>query len=59
MGSLGLRPWKFQFYFNEIKELVSHLQMEFHHEFRLVNSMAATISKQGVDRVELWLAFTM
>ncbi|XXG59908.1 hypothetical protein AAC387_Pa04g1911 [Persea americana] len=32
-------PWKLQFHFNEIEELSSSLNVEFHHEVRLANSM--------------------
>lgn len=45
------RPWKFQIYFNEIKELSSHMHVVFLHEVRLANSMVDALAKQGVDTV--------
>ena len=49
------RPWKFQFYFNEIKELSSQMHVVFLHEVRLANRMVDALAKQGVDRVILWV----
>lgn len=37
VSKLGPRPWKFRFYFNEIKTLVSHLHVMFHHVVRSAN----------------------
>lgn len=45
------RPWKFQFYLIEIKELSSHMHVVFLHEVRLANRMLDALAKQGVDRV--------
>lgn len=48
------RPWKFEFYLNEIKVLVSHPQVEFCHKVRLAS--ANVLFKQLVGRVVPWVA---
>lgn len=42
-------PWRFQFYLNEIKVLVSSIQVEFQHVGSLTNNFADCLAKQGVD----------
>lgn len=49
----NLRPWKFQFYFNLIKEL-SHKDVVFPHEARASDYIADVLANQGVDRVSPW-----
>lgn len=56
---LGAKPWRFQFYLNEIKELSSHLDVVFHHKVGSANCMANALAKQGVDRVYPWVACVM
>lgn len=51
------KPWKLHFYFNEIKCLVFHLQVVFHHEVRPTNVMADCLAKQGVDGSVSWEVF--
>lgn len=41
--------WRFQFYLNEIKVLVSSVQVEFQHVGSLTNNFADCLAKQGVD----------
>lgn len=43
------RPWKFKFYLNEIKVMVSHPQVEFCYNVRLAS--ANVLFKQPVGRV--------
>lgn len=45
------RPWSFQIHFNEIKELLSHLDVAFCHVLRSSNSMADGPAKRGTDGV--------
>lgn len=52
------KPWKFQFLLNEIKFLVSRLQVEFCHVVRLDNCMEDSLVKQGVDRVVPWVVLS-
>lgn len=44
---LDSRQWRFQFYFNEIKELSSHLDVFFCYVLRSANSMADGLPKQA------------
>lgn len=44
-------PLKFQFYFNEIKELLAHKNISFCHVFRFANSTVDVLAKQRVDRL--------
>lgn len=55
---IGPRPWRFQFFFNETKELSSLLGVSFFHVIRLANSFA-NLAKQWVDRVSPWVAQIM
>lgn len=48
------RPWKFQYHFNDIKDLSSSLQVEYHYTVRSANSLADALPKQGVDRISPW-----
>lgn len=48
-------PWKFQFHFNEIRELSAVINVTFHHEVRFANSMVDWLAKQGVDRLVPWV----
>lgn len=48
---MDLGPWRLHFYFNEIKAISSSFQVSFSHARRLVNGMADSLVKQGVDRV--------
>ncbi|XXG72211.1 hypothetical protein AAC387_Pa07g1359 [Persea americana] len=55
-------PWKFQFHFNEIKELSSSLNVEFHREVRSANSMVDFLAKKGwgvVDRFSPWVGMVL
>ena len=52
-------PWKFQFHFNEIKELSSSLNVEFHHEVRSANSMTDFFAKKEVDRLSPWVGMVL
>lgn len=54
-----IKPWKFQFYFNEIRELSSSINVNFCHEVRSANFMADALAKQGVKRVIPWLGVIM
>lgn len=51
VSNVGSKPWKFQFYFNEIKHLLAHLQVVFCHEMKSVNCMADALSDQGLETV--------
>ena len=51
--------WKFQFHFNEIKELSSSLNVEFHHEVRSANSMTDFFAKKEVDRLSPWVGMVL
>lgn len=44
------RPWKFQFHFNESKELSYSLVVSFCHVLTCANSVTDALAKQGVDR---------
>ena len=46
---------KFQFHFNEIRELAININVTFHHVFRSANSMANVLAKQAVDRLNPWV----
>lgn len=39
------RPWRFQFHFDEIKELSSHLDVVLCHKVSSANSMADVLAK--------------
>ena len=41
------RPWRFKYFFNEIKELSSHLHVVFCHVHRLANSLAMVYLNKG------------
>lgn len=43
-------PWRFHFHFNEIKSLVSRIQVEFKYVERSANALADSMPKLGVDR---------
>lgn len=43
-------PWRYHFYINEIRFLVSSLQIPFKHVGRSANIMEDALAKQGVDR---------
>lgn len=53
------KPWSFQFVLNEIKFLVSQIQVEFCHVCRLANCLADFFTKQGVDRVVPWVVVSL
>lgn len=59
VSSCAKVPWRFQFYFNEIKSLSSSLQVKFQHMGRMTNSFWRLFDKQGADRSSGLLAFTM
>ena len=42
------------FYSNEIRELVSNINVAFHHEVRSANSIVDVLAKQWVDRMSPW-----
>lgn len=44
------RPWKFQFHFNESKELSSSLVVSFCHVLTFANTVTDALAKQGADR---------
>ena len=52
-------PWKFQFHFNEIRELSATLNVSFLHEVRSANSIADALAKQGVERLSPWVSVIM
>ena len=52
-------PWRFQFYFNEIRVLASLIQVNFQHVGRSANGFADSLAKQGVDRSSNLVAFIM
>ena len=41
----------FQFHFNEIRELLTNIDVSFCHVFRSANLMADMLAKQWVDRL--------
>lgn len=47
-------PWKFRFHSNEIRELVSNINVAFHQEVRSANSIVDVLAKQWVDRMSPW-----
>lgn len=53
------RLWKFQFHFNEIKQLSSLILVAFCFEVQSVTNMADAVAKQGVHRVVAWIAFVI
>ena len=54
-----VNPWKFQFLFNEIRELSSNINVVFLHVLRLANSITDALAKQGVERTSPWEGFIM
>ena len=48
-------PWKFQFHFNEIRELSTNMNVTFRHVFRSANSMADVLAKRGIYRLIPWV----
>ena len=48
-----INPWRFYFFFNEIRELASSINVIFHQELRSTNSFTDTLAKHGVVRVSL------
>lgn len=46
-------PWKFHYLLNKIRSLSSSIKAEFKHINRLVNILADSLAKQGVDRETL------
>lgn len=52
-------PWKFQFYFNDTRELSASINVSFHHEVRSANSLADRLAKQGVERLSPWVGVIM
>lgn len=44
-------PWKFHFYFNEIWELSSSINVGFRREVRSANCMVDALAKHGVESV--------
>lgn len=59
MSDEQARLWKFQFYFNEIKQLSSLILVVFCFEVQSVTNMVDAIAKQGVHRVVDWIAFVI
>lgn len=53
------RLWKFQFSFNEIKQLSSLILLVFCFGVHSVTNMADALAKQGVHRVVAWIAFVI
>lgn len=47
------RTWKVQYYFNELKEFGSHLDIVFSHNLRSPNYMADGLAKLGINIVSL------
>ena len=52
-------PWKMQFLFNEISNLISDLHVTFQYISRFANGMADFLAKQGVHRSCNLSAFIM
>ena len=52
-------PWKSQFYMNEIRALLSLIQVGFKHVGRSANCFANSLAKQGADRYSDLVAFTL
>lgn len=50
VSQIACKPWKFHFCFNEIKFLVSCIQVVFRHVIRSSNGVVDVLAKQGIDR---------
>lgn len=46
-------PWKFHFFFNEIKNLSSSMRVEFKNILRLADGLVDLLTKDGVDHLAL------
>ena len=57
--SSAARPWRFQFYLNEIRALSSLIQVSFQHVGRSTNGFVDSLAKQGVHVSSNLVAFTM
>lgn len=51
VNSIEESPWKFHFYFNEIKSLIFSIKAVFRYVSWSINGMADGLAKHGVDRV--------
>lgn len=47
----AFKPWKFQFFLIEIKELASSLSVAFYNVIRSANVRTDSLAKQGVQRL--------
>ena len=47
----AVKPWNFQFFLNEIKELASSLSVAFYNVIRSANVRTDSLAKQGVQRL--------
>lgn len=59
VSNQAMYPWKFQFVFNEIRDVSSILNVAFHCEVRSANSMLDALAKQWVKRLSPWLGFVI
>lgn len=53
----GPKPWKLQFYHNEIKKLASSQGVVFSHVIISANGLVDSLAKQGVLRPSPWAVF--
>lgn len=59
MSLRKLKLWKFQFLFNEIRELSSNMNVVFYYEVRLANCKADVLVKHGVESPSPWVGVIM
>lgn len=55
--SIVVVPWRFQFYFNELKALSSSIRVEFRHVRRIGNGFVDVFAKEGVNRCLVFVVF--
>lgn len=59
MSSFAIKRWRFRIYSNEIKSILSSIQVKFQHVRWEANSFVDTLAKEGVDISSNLLAFTL
>ena len=57
VASSSLAPWRFHFFFNEIKALASLIHVVFRHVGRVANALVDLLAKQGRTDPRLSLFF--